>query len=189
VNIDTELTTWQQEWREQTEPLPDYRKKIRRQDRRTMIAIALACICMVLSAIAVWRMHTAFYSGLAIGLWFSCLTMGAYAWRVKRGTWKPALQTTAAYIELCYKRAVAKERIARFAFRFLLTAVILYGFFAAWNWKDFSARSALVLAPIVAELFLFDRIARKNQQEIKETRKLMESSGESSDVTFTGRQV
>jgi hypothetical protein len=189
VNIDTELATWQQEWRAQTEQLPDVRKKIRRQDRQTMIAIALACICMVLSALAAWRMHRAFYSGLAAGIWFSCLTMGAYVWRVRRGTWKPAAQTTAAYIELWHKRAVAKERIARFAFRFLLAASILYAGFAAWNWEDFSARSAVVLAAMTAELFLFDYIARKKRQEIKTTQKLLESSGESSEVSFTGGQV
>jgi hypothetical protein len=186
VNIDTELATWQQEWRAQTEQLPDVRKKIRRQDRQTMIAIALAGVCMVLSVLAAWRTHRAFYSGLAAGIWFSCLTMGAYVWRVRRGTWKPAAQTTVAYIELWHKRAVAKERIARFAFRFLFAATILYASFVTWTWKDFSAASAAILAILVAELFLFDHIARKKRQEIKTTQKLLESSGESSEVPFTG---
>jgi TRAP-type C4-dicarboxylate transport system permease large subunit len=189
MNIDTELETWRAEWREQTELLPDLKKKIRRQDRRSMIAIGLACVCLILSAVAVRRTHSAFFSGLASGLWFTCLTMGSYAWWVRRGTWKPASQTTAAYIALWHKRAVAKERIVRLAFRFLFTATILYAGFVTWTWKDFSLGSAAVLAAIVAELFWLKRMAQKKQREIQTTQKLSESSGENSEVTFGGRQV
>jgi hypothetical protein len=189
VNIDTELANWQREWRQQTEPLPDVRKKIRRQDRQTMLAIALACVCMVLSLVAVRRLHTAFFSGLASGLWFSCLMMSAYVWRVRRGTWKPAAQTTAAYIKLWHERAVARQRTARFAFRFLLVAILLYAGFAAWDWKEFSAKGVLVLAGTTAELFFLDYIARKKKQEVITTQKMLESSRESSEVTFEGRQA
>jgi hypothetical protein len=178
VNIDTELATWQQEWREQTEPLPDVRKKIKHQDQWTTFAIAAACILMVASLIAALHTHKSFFSGFAAGLWFTCLTAGAYAWRVKRGTWKPAAQTTAAYIELWHKRAVARERIVRFAFRFLLIAIVLYAGFAAWNWKDFSKMGVIVLTAMIAELFWFVRIGQKRRQEIELTRKLLESSRE-----------
>lgn len=184
MNLDTELVAWQREWRVQSEALPDVRKKIRRQDRRTWIAISFACICLFLSLLLVWRTHTAFLRGLASGLWFSCITMGAYAWWVRRGTWKPAAQTTAAYIELWHKRAVAKERIARVAFWFLFATVVLYVGFAAWNWKDLSAANALVLAAMTGELFLLNHIARKKQKEIKVTQKLLESSQEDSDSIF-----
>jgi hypothetical protein len=178
VNIDTELATWQQEWREQTEPLPDVRKKIRRQDQRTTMAIAAACILLLLSSIAAFRTRSSFFLGLAAGLWLSCLTMGTYIWRVRRGTWKPAAQTTAAYIELWHKRAVAKERIVRFAFRFLLVATVLYAGFTAWNWRHFSAIPVVVLAAMIAELFWFIRIARKKRRETELTQKLLKSSRE-----------
>jgi hypothetical protein len=178
VNIDTELATWQQEWREQTEPLPDVRKKIKRQDQWTTFAIAAACILLVLSAIAALHTHNSFFSGFAAGLWFTCLTTGAYAWRVKRGTWKPTAQTTAAYIELWHKRAIARERIIRFGFRFLLTAIVLYAGFAAWHWRDFSKMGVVVLTAMIAELFWFVRIGRKKRQEIELTQKLLQSSKE-----------
>jgi high-affinity Fe2+/Pb2+ permease len=189
MNIDMELASWKQEWREQTEHLPDVRKKIKRQDRRTMTAIVLACVCMVLSAIAAWRVHTAFFYGLAAGLWSSCLIMGVYAWRVRRGTWKPAAQTTAAYIELWHRRAVARERIARFAFRFLLIALVLYAGFAAWNWKSLSPLSGVILAAIAVELFWLRHIAQKRRQEIETTEKLLQSSRESVEVPVSERQV
>ena len=197
MSIDSELATWQKEWREpaaeqrvdQSELLPDLMKKIRRQDRRSAIAVGLTCVCVILGSVAAWRVRTSFLSGLATGLWFASLTMGTYAWWVRRGTWKPAARTTAAYVRLAYNRAVAKERLLKFAFRFILVTTILYAGLMVWTWRHFSMNSAGVLAAMATEIVLFDRLMRKQRRAIEVSRKLLESVGEGAELEFEGRQV
>ena len=52
MTTDTELERWQQEWREHTDPLPELKKKIRRQNWQTAAAIVAICACIVLSTLA-----------------------------------------------------------------------------------------------------------------------------------------
>lgn len=180
MNVDLELESWKRQWREPGgETLPDFRAKIRRQDRRTMLVLMLGAVCLVGSLVAVWQVRTAFWSGLAAGLWFSTAVMGAYVWRVRRGTWRPAARTTQAYIELCYRRAIAKERIARFAGVFLGIAVVAYGIFVLWNHEHISPLSVVVLAALAAESFFLRAVARRKRREIEATGKFLQSSAES----------
>ena len=192
MNLDTELESWKQEWREPSGALPDaklddLKRKIKKQDRRTAIAIVTVCVCLAISTFAAWRLRTAFLEGLASGIWFASLTVGAYAWSVKRGTWKPTAETTAAYIELSYKRAVARARTARFIFWMIVVATILYGCFLVWDWKGASPRFISIFAAMVAETFWLYAVARKGKRAVETTRKLMESSRES--VTDSAREV
>jgi hypothetical protein len=186
---DTELETWQQEWREQTEPLPALKKKIKRQNVRTAVAVAAIAVLLAFSTTQALLHHGSFMSGLATGLWFASLLMGGYGWRVRRGAWKPTAQTTQAYVELAYKRAVAKARTLRFAFYFLLTAAVLYAGFVAWNWKATSEKRllGLVLAGMVIELFFLRHCARRKRQEIEETRKVMDQVNQYADIVQTER--
>lgn len=178
MTVDTELETWRREWRSQPEPLPELKKKIKRQNQRTIGAIAAICVCLALSTVEAMRTRSSFIAGLATGLWFASLFLGSYAWWVRRGAWKPTAQTTLAFLELSYKRAVAKARTIRFSFYFLLTVTILYGAFVTWNWKTFSAREAVVLVGIVTELFLFRYYGRRKKREIEETKKLLDQTRE-----------
>jgi hypothetical protein len=193
VSTDAELETWQREWRDQTEPLPELKKKIKRQNLRTFAAVVAICVCLVFSTVSALRGHSSFMAGLATGLWFASLSMGGYAWRVRRGSWRPTAQTTLAYAELAYQRALAKARILRFAFYFLLTATILYAGFvaweAAWHARTFSGKGLLllVLAGMVAELFLFRHLARRQKKEIEKTGKLLEVTREDSEFRLTER--
>lgn len=189
MNTDTELEVWQGEWRQQTEPLPELKRKIKRQNLRTWLAVAAIAVCLLFSTTEALRGRGSFMAGLASGLWFASLLLGGYGWWVRRGSWRPTAQTTRAYVELTYKRAVARGRILRFALYFLLTATILYAGFAAWNWKASSEKwlPALVLAGMVIELFVLRHCGRRQRQEIEKTRGLMEATGEYSEFKLTER--
>ena len=108
MNHDTELEIWQREWQEQTEPLPDLKKKIRRQNLKTVAAIFAVCVCLAISTAAALRTRSSFMAGMAVGIAFAGVFLGGYAWWVRRGAWKPTAQTTLAYAELSHRRAVAK---------------------------------------------------------------------------------
>jgi hypothetical protein len=174
VTNDTELESLRREWRDQTEPLPDLKKKIRRQNVRTTVAILAICVCLAISTAAALRTRSPFMAGVAVGIAFGGLFLGGYAWWVRRGAWKPTAQTTLAYAELSYRRAVARARTVRFSFYFLLVATLLLIIFVGVNWKNFRTRDGLVIAALVAELFFMKRLERRKQSEIEETRKLID---------------
>lgn len=185
MTVDTELAAWQQEWREHTEPLPELKKKIKRQNARMATAVGLTVVCLIFSTTEAWLGRGSFMAGLAVGIWFASLSMGGYSWWVRRGAWKPTAQTTLAYAELSYKRAVARARTLRFAFYFLLVTTILYAGFAIWDWKAFPAGP--VLAAMVIELFFFRHVSRRQKRHVEEASKLMEQTREYSDVAPTER--
>jgi TRAP-type C4-dicarboxylate transport system permease large subunit len=178
VNVDTELETWQQEWRTQTDPLPDLKKKIRRQNSRMIAAVALTGLCLILSTVAALKFRTLFLFGLASGIGFSSILLGGYAWWVRRGAWKPAAQTTLAYLDLAHKRAIARARSLRFGFYFLLIATLLFAGFASWNWRHTSARAVAILAAMVIELFYFNHIQRRQKLELEKARLLKDRASE-----------
>lgn len=185
--VDTELETWRREWQSQTEPLPKLKKKIRRQNQRTIAGITLIGTCLAVSTIEALRTRGSFVTGLAAGLWFATLVLGGYSWWVRRGTWKPEAQTTRAYLELSYKRAVAKARTIRFSIYVVLAVAILLGPVLLWNWRTLHGIGPLVLAAVLAELFYFRHLGRRKKQEIEETSKLMEQADEGSDSSLGER--
>ena len=170
---DTELEAWQREWRDQTEPLPDLKKKIRRQNLQSLAAVLAVCACLALSTVLALRSESPFMSGVAVGIGFAGLVLGGYAWWVRRGAWKPSAQTTLAYAELTHRRAVAKARTARFSFYFLVVVTVLLTGLVGWNWKHFRARDGLVIAGLVAESFFLKHVERRKQREIEQTRKVV----------------
>jgi predicted lysophospholipase L1 biosynthesis ABC-type transport system permease subunit len=174
MTTDTELERWQQEWREHTDPLPELKKKIRRQNWQTAAAIAAICACIVLATLAAIYRQSAFFAGSASGMGVASILLGGYAWWVKRGAWKPAANTTLAYAELTYKRAQAKARILRFAFYMLTVAAVLFSCFLAWNLKRVHPRDVFIDAALIAELFYIKRQERRKLQEMQETKKLIE---------------
>lgn len=178
MTVDAELDVWRQEWREETEPFPALKKKIRRQNLRILAAVAAIAVCLIVSTVEAVRTRNDFVAGLATGLGFAGIVQGVYSWRVRRGAWRPAAQTTLAYAELAYKRAVATARTTRFSFRFLVVVVALYAGIAAWHWKTFSSVYALILVAMVAELFLFDYRQRRAQQGLEESKALFEETKE-----------
>jgi hypothetical protein len=45
VTIDAELETWRREWRDRAEPLPELKKKIKRQNLQTIAAGIVLAAC------------------------------------------------------------------------------------------------------------------------------------------------
>lgn len=174
MSNDTELEIWRQEWRDQTEPLPELRKKIKRQNLRTAAAIVAIGVCLAVSTSVALKTRSPFMAGLAAGIVFASVFMGGYAWWVRRGAWKPTAQTTLAYAELVHRRAIARARIVRFAFYFLLIATVLLAGFVAWNWKNFHARDGVIIAAMTVELFFMKHFGERKQREIEATRKLID---------------
>ncbi len=171
---DTELESWQREWRDQPEPLPGLKKKIRRQNRQMIAGAVTISLCMAVSAAAALRYRSSFISGFAAGLWFAGLFAGGYAWWVRRGAWKPAAQTTLAYAELSYKRAIANARTKRFLFYFLLTTILAFASFLIWHWKPLSIRDMAIVAALVAELFYLGYLWRRARQSVETTKELLD---------------
>lgn len=174
MTTDLELETWKQEWRDQTEPLPELKKKIKRQNLRTAAAIIAVCVCLAFSTVEALRHRSPFMAGVAAGIAFAGLFVGGYAWRARRGAWRPTAQTTLAYAELCHRRAIARARILHFSFRFLLVATVLLALLVGWNWRHFHARDGIILAALVVELFVFKRLGRRKVREVEETGKLVQ---------------
>jgi hypothetical protein len=177
VTIDTELETWRQEWQSETEPLPDLKKKIKRQNLRMIAGVVVIGICLVISTALARR--SSFMSGLAVGIWFSSLCMGAYNVWNRRGAWKPTAQTTLAYAELYYKRAIARAKTLRFAFYFLLTAIVLYGTYVTWRWKGLSGLETAIFTGMMIELLFFQYLRHRQTREIETSRNLLERVRES----------
>jgi len=181
VTVDTELDVWRREWRAETEPFPALKKKIRRQNLRIAGAIAAIGVCLIVSTIEAVRTGNAFVAGLATGVGFAGIVQGAYSWWVRRGAWRPAAQTTLAYAELAYKRAVATARTTRFSFRFLVIAVALYAGLVVWHWKTFALFHWLILVAMIAELFLLDYNRRRALRGLEESKALFEQTKEIAD--------
>jgi hypothetical protein len=173
MTTDTELENWQREWREHTEPLPELKKKIRRQNWQTVAAIVGVCACLVFSTVRAIQTHSSFMAGGAAGIAFAGIVMGSYAWWLRRGSWKPSAQTTLAYAELAYKRAVAKARLLRFIFIFLLFTVVLFSGFLALKSGRIHPREMIIAAGMIVELFYIKRQERRKLQEVEETKKLL----------------
>lgn len=174
MTTDTELQTWQQEWRDHTEPLPEWKRKIRRQNLWTAAAIVALCLCLAFATLWAWRSRTSFAIGFAVGLWVASTVAGSYAWWVRRGAWRPTAQTTLAYMELLHRRAVAKARQLRFSFYFLLLAILGFAGFMAWDWKGIKVRDVAIVAALAMELFFFRHYGQRKRREIEETKKLIE---------------
>jgi hypothetical protein len=174
VTNDIELEVWQREWRDQTEPLPDFKKKIRRQNLQMVAGVLAICVCLAVSPVLALRTRTPFMAGLASGIAFASVLLGGYAWRVRLGAWKPTSQTTLAYAELSHRRAVAKAKTLRFSFYFLLVTVLLLATLLGWNWKRFHTRDGVVMAALVTELFFLKYLGRRKLREVEQTSTLLD---------------
>lgn len=177
MSVDTELETWRQQWRDQTEPLPELKRRIRRQNQRSALAVVAICVCLAVSAIAAWRTRSAFVAGIGAGIGFAGLVMGAYILRIRRGSWKPSAQTTLAYAELSHKRAVARVRTLRFSFWFLLLTSVALGIFLValgLHGGSFHLRDKIIFPALVIELFFLKYQEKRKQREVEQTRKFLE---------------
>lgn len=177
MTTDIELEIWRQQWRDRTEPLPEWKRKIERQNRWTVAAIIVAGGCLAVSTLWAVQSRSSFAVGLAAGMWLTTVIAGSYAWWVRRGAWRPCAQTTLAYMELAHRRAVAKTRQLRFSCYLLLAATLLLAIFAAWSSKDRARDAAIVLA-LGIESVLLGHYERRKRREVEQTKKLIDEMKE-----------
>ncbi len=184
---DLELEAWQREWRRETEPLPELKRKIKRQNLRSLASVIVMCVCLAVSTAEAWRNRSLLMAGFAIGLWLSSLLLGSYTWWVRRGTWKPAAQTTRAYAELSYRRTVAKVRTIRFSIYFLVATIICFVGVVTRESLLFSETmshslgrrlEAAILLAMALELLFFRWWGRRKKRELEETKKSVDAMKE-----------
>jgi hypothetical protein len=172
--IDAELDSWKSAWRERTDPFPALKRKIARQNLRTIAAIVALLLCMGLSIAGAVHFDTVFMYGLVTGLWSTALIVGAHAWWVRRGAWKATAQTTLAYAELSHRRAVARARTLRFTLIYGLVLIVLITGVLAWNWRDLSTISALIVLAMSIELLIFRYYLQpRRRRDVEEAARLV----------------
>jgi hypothetical protein len=176
VSKDIELDAWREDWHSHTEVLPDLKKKIARQNRRMVGTFFVLCLCLGSVTTEAVRTRSSFVCGVAVGLWFASIAVGGYTYWVRRGAWRPAAQTTRAYLELSYKRATAKKRTIRFAFFFLLVTIVPYGIFCVSHWKATARLAVPTLAGMALELALLKHLERRKASEVAETKRLLDTT-------------
>ena len=177
MTTDSELETWQREWRDRSEPLPEWKRKIKRQNLRMAVAAVAIGVGLALSTAWAWRSRSSFAAGLAVGMWLTTVIAGSYAWRIRRGAWKPSAQTTLAYIELAHRRAVAKARQLRFSCYLVLAAILLLAPFLAWDSKA-RARDLAIIAALGIEWVFLRHYERRQRREVEQTKKLIDDMKE-----------
>jgi hypothetical protein len=161
---DAELDSWKSEWRQQPDLFAGLKRDIGKQNFFTALAVVVLLLGMALSAA-------------------TALILGAYVWWAWRGSWQAAVQTTLAYAELSHRRAVAAARVLRFMILYLLIAVVLYGGYLAWNWRERSISAGLYLALLVAELLIFRYLLQpRSKRAIDEAAKLVDHVSELDNV-------
>lgn len=136
---DRELEIWREEWRSETEPLPEIKSKIKRESRRfvlgNIVAAAAAIAALVFSAMVALRDPSPEKIAWAVGIWVLTFVAGGYRVWNQRGVWRPAAQTTRAFVELSYNRAMAKVRAIRFASYVMLAWIAYYAALTVWRWN------------------------------------------------------
>lgn len=190
---DRELESWRAEWRQATLPLPEIHKKIKRQNRRfylSLVAAALAFVgALIFSIVAVRQEPSPERIAWAVGIWILALGSGAYRLWNQRGTWRPATQSTRAFLDLSRKRALAKIRSVRVAFYVIPAWLVFCAGIVAWRWNVFGpdmkahptdyllAFGAVVVILLLAFLYLA-WVRRRQIAELKEAEQLLQEMTE-----------
>ena len=140
---DRELESWRAEWRQATLPLPEIHRKIKWQNRRFYLSLVAAAIAfvgaLVLSVVAVRQEPSPERIAWAAGIWVLAFGSAAYRLWNQRGTWRPATQSTRAFLDLSRKRALAKIRSVRVAFYVIPAWLVFCAGIVAWRWNVFAA--------------------------------------------------
>jgi len=127
ITEDRELELWKEEWRGETGPLPTLKKKVRRQTLWMTVAwvVAVPASVMGLAYFARLVMRDPSPDNIVVTsfVWVGMPLAIAFSVWNQIGTWRPDAQTTRAYAELSYKRALSELRGLRFALYVLYVEV------------------------------------------------------------------
>lgn len=133
---DREWEAWAEDWRAEPgdDPPPDLLRRVRRQGR-LMLALTVAELLfsgamLGFSTWFVWSRPRPLWVVWLVAVWVFTLVAQAYSLVNRAGTWRPAAQTTRAFLELCHRRCLRKLRTVRFV-PWLLAAEL--GFLVAFG--------------------------------------------------------
>ncbi len=181
---DHELEAWRQEWRKQTQPLPEavlnIKDRIRRQNLRMFWGYVI-CYGALLLFTALGALHhpTSYWVLFAELFWPGMLILTGYRFWTLRGTWRPVAQTTRAYLELNYNRAAAVARYSRFFIYFLIVATVVYAPFVTWIWihRCGNIRPLMLWLMLVAELPFFLWLHWRKVKKLRDAKRLLDEIG------------
>jgi hypothetical protein len=174
VSLDLELNAWRRDWSVDTEPLPELKRRVRAQDRRLGIGAVVLVACLAAgAALGLSQPFDSWWGGFAVGLWGAC-TLGVVTvlW-VRRGTWRPAAETTDAYLTLLHRRAIAQVRKIVIFRRAMLVTVLGYAAFLAWH-PHLTVASGFVMLGLVAEMFWLRSVERRRRRDVEDAAALMD---------------
>jgi hypothetical protein len=133
VEADRELELWRADWQAEAPPAPDAWAALRRRVVRRSRGLALLAVLEVAwtAWLVGWLIRGALRLGTAVDTAFlgaaSLLAVGvlAFAWWNRRGVWRPAVESTEAFLELSILRCRRRLRSMRAAWWVLLAEVAL----------------------------------------------------------------
>lgn len=114
------------------------RRRVIAESRRMTINMLLEyAVGLALVGLAAWRLATqpgldVFLWGFAM-LWFTCMAL-QYSADARRNLWRPASETTAAYLDLALERLRRRDATVRYAWLLLAleTALVLGWYPLSW---------------------------------------------------------
>jgi hypothetical protein len=145
MEVDIELERWRRQWQSAPADLhADLRQRVARSVRMAWIGLTLSVMVTVvfgvglpIRAIGSGRLDVAV---LAVGVWVMLIAAWATSIRLSRGTWRPAADTTAAFLEFsvlsCRRR---RQSIAAAAVLY----VVLLAFVMTWKYHALSRQAPL----------------------------------------------
>jgi hypothetical protein len=185
---DRELESWRAEWRQATMPLPELHRKIQRQNRLFLLGNVMAAIVfvagLIFSVFAVRQEPSPEVIAWAVGIWVLVFVCAAYRLWNQRGMWRPATQSTRAFVELSRDRALAKIRSIRMSYRLIPAWLVFCAGIVVWRWSVIGpdvkahptdywlALGGVVLMVVLAYLYLA-WIRRRQMAQLDEAERLL----------------
>lgn len=173
--MDLELDDWRREWSRDTEPLPELKQRVRRQDRRLRWGLVALAATLVAGVVLALSFATSGWWGFATGLWVSVLVVGGYVLWTRRGTWEPAGQTSLAYADLIHRRAVAEVRKMVFLRRTVAVVILGYAAFVFLRLPHRGMREVLLMSGLAIEILWIRVLEARRRRAVTEAAHLLAS--------------
>ena len=135
MSVDRELELWRRQWQADTTVPQGLPAAIERQTRnmRRLLIVQIAVTVIFGVGSGVWALASFQEDAivLAVAIWMFLATEWAFSLANRRGTWKPATSTTAAFLDLAVIRC--RRRLRAIAFVPVFYIAVL-SFNLAWMW-------------------------------------------------------
>lgn len=184
---DRELELWKQEWQaEAVDPLPQLRKRVRLQTARmiasNLLGLAMAVAVLIYAARIVLRHPNPQTIVWGVAVLLCCLASSIFIIWNQIGIWRVETESTRAYAELSYKRALTKVRKTRFMLMIFFYCAAFDVAYIVWrDWlqigvhpKAFFADFVRVSAGLLAMWLFIKWYDRRKARQVEQARRFME---------------